>query len=60
MSDQSLILNAKQTAALLGVSTTTLWKMRKEGKVKELENFKPCRFSRAHIEQIASTNIERN
>lgn len=54
MADNSLILNAKQAAELLGVSTVTLWKMRKRGIVKALENFHPPRYSRQHLNEITS------
>lgn len=54
MEDKSLIINGKTAAALLGVSTVTLWKLRKRGIVKELESFTPPRYSRAHIDELAS------
>lgn len=39
------ICNATEAAKILGVSTTTFWRMRVEGKVQALSNYRSPGFS---------------
>lgn len=53
----ALILNQKQAAELLGVSSITLWRWRNEGRVNALPQFKTPKYSVAELQRLANSNI---
>lgn len=53
---QPLILNQKQAAAMLGVSSITLWRWRSEGRVNALPQFKTPKYAVADLQRLANVN----
>lgn len=49
----ALIVNQKTAAKMLGVSSVTMWKWRREGRIQALPNFSTPRYSVAQIKKIA-------
>ncbi len=55
---KALILNQKQAAKMLGVSSITLWRWRNEGRVKALPQFKTPKYSVADLQRLTNVNAQ--
>lgn len=53
-----VVANQKRAAEILGVSVTTFWRMRREGLVKQLEQYRSPRFSVAELKQMTTTKAQ--
>lgn len=51
-----LILNQKKAAAMLGVSSITLWRWRNEGRVHALPQFKTPKYSVEELQRLSKQN----
>lgn len=49
----ALTVNQKTAAKMLGVSSVTLWKWRRDGLIQSLPNFNTPRYSVAQLKAIA-------
>lgn len=52
----ALILNQKKAAAMLGVSSSTLWRWRNEGRVHALPQFKTPKYSVEELQRLTNSN----
>lgn len=52
----ALILNQKKAAAMLGVSSITLWRWRNEGRVHALPQFKTPKYSVEELQRLTNSS----